>query len=64
MTLIFGIAVTSLSLDPRTFFAVTLVAVAMVYVIILGTLTFGARCKSAELSVDESWRYRIQQVEI
>ena len=68
MALVFGMAMAAVSLDPRMFFlAVMMMATAVVYVVILGALAFGARCQSAEIGaprVEELWRYRMEQVEI
>lgn len=67
--LILGIAMVAFSLDHKTFsLAMTVTATATVFLIVIGVVVFDEVCRKSEQlltpKVEESWKYRIEQVEV
>lgn len=67
--LILEIAVAAFSLDHRTFsLALTVIATATVFLVVIGVVVFDEVCQKSEQllipKVEESSRYRIEQVEV
>lgn len=57
------------SLDHKTFsLAMTVIAMAIVFLIVIGVVVFEEVCQKSEQlltpKAEESWRYRIKQVEV